>query len=222
MALGSMSLLAQGAKQEAKVDDRLDDAASLFSEVMGTPDKSIPQDLLNKAYCVIVVPGVKKAAFIVGAKYGRGFAVCRGSGGAGWGPPAALRIEGGSVGFQIGVSDTDYVLLVMNDRGMRHLESSKFTLGAEATVAAGPVGRDTSAQTSANMEAEILSWSRSKGVFAGVSLDGATLRPDEDDNMAMYGQRLVSSQILHSALQTPAAAAKLIAGLSRFSSRRSE
>ena len=217
-----MSLLAQGAKQEAKVDDRLDDAASLFSEVMGTPDRSIPQDLLNKAYCVIVVPGVKKAAFIVGGKYGRGFAVCRGSGGAGWGPPAAMRIEGGSVGLQIGVSDTDYVLLVMNDRGMRHLESSKFTLGAEATVAAGPVGRDTSAQTSANMEAEILSWSRSKGVFAGVSLDGATLRPDEDDNMAMYGQRLVSSQILHSGMQTPAAAAKLTAVLNRYSSRRSE
>src|SRR5579862_4270313 len=132
IALASLPLLAQ---TEAKVDDRLGDAASLFSEIMGTPDRSIPQDLLNKSYCVIVVPGVKKAAFIVGGKYGRGFAVCRASNGEGWGAPAAMRIEGGSVGLQIGVSDTDYVLLVMNESGMRHLEQSKFTLGGEATVA---------------------------------------------------------------------------------------
>jgi SH3 domain-containing YSC84-like protein 1 len=214
-----MPLLAQS---QAKVDDRLADAASLFSEIMGTPDKSIPQNLLNKSYCVIVVPGVKKAAFIVGAKYGRGFAVCRTSSGTGWGSPAGIRIEGGSVGFQIGVSDTDYVLLVMDEQGMKHLESSKFTLGAEATAAAGPVGRDTSAQTSANMQAEILSWSRSKGVFAGVSLDGATLRPDEDDNQAMYGQKVMTNQVINGSFKTPAAAQKLINELNQSSSRRIE
>jgi SH3 domain-containing YSC84-like protein 1 len=214
LALGSLPLLAQ----EPKVDERLDDAAGLISEIMGTPDKSIPQDLINKAYCVVVVPGVKKAAFVVGAKYGRGFAVCRASNG--WGPPAAVRIEGGSVGFQIGVSSTDYVLLVMNEQGMRHLESSKFTLGGEATVAAGPVGRDTSAQTDAAMSAEMLAWSRSKGAFAGISLDGATLRADNEENQALYGQKLETSQILNGSMKTPAAAEKLIEELNRYSNRR--
>jgi SH3 domain-containing YSC84-like protein 1 len=206
--------------ETAKVEDRLDDAAGLLGEIMRTPDRSIPQDLLDKAYCMVVVPGVKKAAFIVGGKYGRGFAVCRNASGTGWGPPAAIRIEGGSVGFQIGVSDTDYVLLVMNDQGMRHLESSKFTIGGQATAAAGPVGRDTSAQTSANMRAEILSWSRSRGAFAGVSLDGATLRPDVDENEAMYGKRLETREIIHSNMKPPAAANKLIVELGRYSGHR--
>jgi lipid-binding SYLF domain-containing protein len=218
IALGCGPLLAKDDK--AKNADRLDDAASLFSEIMGAPDKSIPQDLLNKSYCIVLVPGLKKGAFVVGGKYGRGFALCRTASGQGWGPPAAIRIEGGSFGLQIGFSSSDVVLLVMNERGMKKLNSSKFTIGAEATAAAGPVGRDASAQTDALMTAEILSWSRSKGLFAGVSLDGATLRTEKDENQIMYGQRWESNQILNSGAQPPAAAAKLLEVLSKYSSRK--
>lgn len=139
-----------------KVDERLNDAADLFGEIMSAPDRSIPQRLLDKAACIVIVPGLKKGAFVVGGKYGKGFAVCRGAGGQGWGPLAAIRIEGGSFGLQIGVSSSDVVLLVMNDRGMRDLAKSKFTIGGEATAAAGPVGRDATAQTDALMAAEIL------------------------------------------------------------------
>jgi lipid-binding SYLF domain-containing protein len=173
-ALACAPVLASDEKN--KTAERLDDAASLFSEVMGTPDRAIPQGLLNKSYCVVLVPGLKKAAVIVGGKFGRGYAVCRAAGGEGWGPPAAIRIEGGSIGPQLGVSSTDVVLLIMNEGGMKRLTRSKFTIGAEATAAAGPVGRDAAAQTDAFVTAEILSWSRSKGLFAGASLDGATMR----------------------------------------------
>src|SRR5207302_1284545 len=181
--------LVVAAAEKSKTDERLDDAASLFSEIMAAPDKSIPQDLLDKAPCIVIVPGLKKGAFVVGGKYGRGFAICRAGSGQGWGPPAAIRVEGGSFGLQIGVSSSDVVLLIMNERGMRKLTSSKFTIGADATAAAGPVGRNATAQTDAMMSAEILSWSRSRGLFAGVSLDGATLRNDLDENKASYGQR---------------------------------
>jgi lipid-binding SYLF domain-containing protein len=220
MAIGCAPLVA--ADEKSKTAERLDDAATLFSEVMATPDRSIPQDLLAKANCMVLVPGLKKAAFGIGGKYGRGFAVCRAAGGTGWGPPAAIRIEGGSIGFQIGVSSSDVVLLVMNARGMKKLSSSKFTIGADATAAAGPVGRNATAQTDAFMTAEILSWSRSKGLFAGVSLDGATLRNDLDENQAMYGQRWTSKQILTSGAKTPASAAKLIAELNKYSMRETK
>ena len=140
LALACSPLLAADAK--TKTAERLDDSASLFSEIMGTPDRSIPQDLLEKAHCIVLVPDLKKAAFGVGGKYGRGFALCRATGGTGWGPPAAIRIEGGSIGFQIGVSSSDVVMLVMNERGMEKLSSSKFTIGADANAAAGPVGRN--------------------------------------------------------------------------------
>jgi lipid-binding SYLF domain-containing protein len=205
---------------EEKTDERLANAASLFSEVMGTPDRAIPQGLLNKAYCVVVVPGLKKAAVVVGAKYGRGYAVCRAAGGEGWGPPAAIRIEGGSFGAQIGFSSTDVVLLIMNSGGMKRLTKSQFTIGAEATAAAGPVGRDAAAQTDAFVSAEILSWSRSRGLFGGVSLDGATLRNDIDENEAMYGQRWTSKDILASGAKPIPAADKLLAVLSKYSPRR--
>ena len=208
------------ADAKSKTAERLDDAASLFSEIMGTPDRSIPQDLLGKAPCIVLVPGLKKGAFGFGGKYGRGFALCRAAEGAGWGPPAAMRIEGGSFGFQIGVSSSDVVMLVMNERGMQKLSSSKFTIGADANAAAGPVGRDAAAQTDAFMSAEILSWSRSKGLFAGVSLDGATLRNDLDENQALYGQRWTSKQILGSGAKMPEAASKLIAILNKYSMRR--
>ncbi|HXM41719.1 MAG TPA: lipid-binding SYLF domain-containing protein [Bryobacteraceae bacterium] len=207
------------AAEETRTNERLDDAAALFKEVMSTPDKSIPQDLLNKSHCIVLVPGLKKGGLVVAAKWGRGFVACRNASGQGWGPPGAVRIEGGSVGFQIGLSSTDLVLLVMNERGMKRLLTTKFTLGGEASVAAGPVGRDATAQTDALMTAEILSWSRSHGVFAGVSLDGSTLRNDIDVNTELYGKPWENKQILNSGLQPPAAAARLIASLNKYSPR---
>ena len=210
----------RGGGRKSKTTERLDDAASLFSEIMSTPDRAIPQDLLEKAPCIVLVPDLKKGAFVVGGKYGRGFAICRVPGGTGWGPPAAIRIEGGSIGFQIGVSSTDVVMLIMNERGMKKLSSSKFTIGADATAAAGPVGRDAAAQTDAFMTAEILSYSRSKGLFAGISLDGATLRNDLDENKVLYGQRWTSQEILGSGAKMPQAASKLIAALNKYSPRQ--
>jgi lipid-binding SYLF domain-containing protein len=205
---------------EEKTDERLNNAATLFSEVMATPDRAIPQKLLDKSYCVVAVPGLKKAAVVVGGKYGRGFAVCRATDGVGWGPPAAIRIEGGSFGVQIGYSSSDVVLLIMNSGGMKRLTKSQFTIGAEATAAAGPVGRDATAQTDGFVTAEILSWSRSHGVFGGVSLDGATLRNDLDENQTIYGQRWTSKQILTSGAKPIAAADILLATLSKYSPRR--
>jgi lipid-binding SYLF domain-containing protein len=221
LTLGAALVCAPVPADEAtKTGERLNDAASLFSAVMGTPDRSIPQGLLNKAYCVVLVPGLKKAAVVVGAKYGRGFAVCRAAGGEGWGPPAAIRIEGGSFGAQIGVSSTDVVLLIMNSGGMKRLTKSRFTIGAEATAAAGPVGRDATAQTDAFVTAEILSWSRSRGLFGGISLDGSTLRNDIDENEVLYGQRWTSKQILSSGAKPIPAAEKLREVLSKYSPRR--
>lgn len=210
------------AEEKSKTAERLDDAASLFTEVMSTPDRSIPQDLLDKSECMVLVPGLKKAAFGIGGKYGRGYAICRATGGLGWGPPAAIRVEGGGVGFQIGVSSTDVILLIMNQRGMKKLSTSKFTIGADATAAAGPVGRNASAQTDALMTAEILSWSRSKGLFAGISLDGATLRNDLDENQVMYNQRWTSKEILGSGATPPPSAGKLLAELNKYSARQTK
>ena len=215
IAIGCGLLVA--ADEKTKTAERLEDSADLFTEIMGSPDRGIPQDLLDKAHCAVVVPGLKKGALVFGGKYGRGFAICRAQGGTGWGPPAAIRIEGGSFGLQIGFSSSDVILLVMNERGMNKLTTSKFTIGAEATAAAGPVGRDASAQTDAMMHAEILSWSRSKGLFGGVSLDGATLRNDLDENRAMYGQKWTSKQILGSGAKPPDSASKLISALNKYS-----
>ncbi len=217
---GSLSSAAFAADREVKVDDRLDASADTLVDMMRAADQGIPQDLIDKAHCVVVVPGMKKAGFIFGAKYGRGFAVCRRNGGVGWSAPAAMRVEGGSFGFQIGVSDTDVVLLVMNDRGMKHLLSDKFTLGGEATVAGGPLGRDASAQTDAMLHAEMLSYSRSRGLFAGVSLEGATLRPDEEANRELYGHDSSNREILTGDFRTPAAAARFERALNRDSAQR--
>ena len=202
--------------------ERLAGSADVFREVMGTPDKGIPQDLLDKAYCVVVVPGLKKGAFVVGAQYGRGFAECRQSDGTGWGAPAAVRVEGGSVGLQIGGSSTDVVMLVMNDDGMKRLTSDKFTLGADASVAAGPVGRKAEAATDVEMHAEILAWSRSRGVFAGISLSGATLRPDSDVNQELYGKKLMNREILSGNVPPPPAAQQLRSELDKYSMRRTQ
>lgn len=194
---------------------RLEDASTVFSEIMSTPDKGIPRDLLQKAQCIAIVPGLKNGAFIVGGKYGKGFLSCKEN--AGWSAPAAIRIEGGSVGFQIGGSETDVVMLVMNQGGENKLLSSKFTLGGEGEVAAGPVGRTSSAQTDAKLTAEILSWSRSRGAFAGVSLSGATLRQDLDDDQALYGKRLTNSEIVKGNVPPPPAARDLLSQLNRYS-----
>ena len=199
--------------------ERLTESAAVFKEIMDAPDQGIPEDLLKNAYCVVVVPGVKKVGFVVGGKYGRGFAVCRKDNHAGWAAPAAVRVEGGSVGFQIGASETDVIMLVMDKRGMDGLLSSKFTLGGEAEVAAGPVGRSGTAQTDATMRAKILSYSRSRGVFAGMALSGATLRQDLDENKEMYGRSISNKEILNAGLTPPAAASELLALLSKYSGR---
>jgi lipid-binding SYLF domain-containing protein len=192
----------------------------VFSEVMATPDKAIPQDLLDKAHCVVVIPGMKKGAFIVGAKYGKGFLSCRKKGGAGWTGPGAIRVEGGSFGFQIGGSETDVLMLVMNERGAQRLLSSKFTVGADASVAAGPVGRTATAQTDAYMTAEILSWSRSRGIFAGIALNGATLRPDQEDNQSLYGRAITNKEIITKETPPPPSAEKLISLFNKYSGRK--
>ncbi len=199
--------------------ERLGKAAVVFQEVMGAPDKGIPQELLDKAECAVVIPGLKKGAFIVGAKYGRGFFSCRNKG-AGWSAPAAVRIEGGSFGFQIGGSETDVVMLVMNQSGADRLLASKFTLGGDASVAAGPVGRSAQAETDAYMTAQILTWSRSRGVFAGISLSGATLRQDLDVNEALYGKPYQNKDVIRSGIQPPASAAPFLAALNKHSSRK--
>jgi len=196
---------------------RLREAGTVLSEIMSAPDKGIPHELLEKARCVVVVPGLKKAAFVVGAEFGRGFITCR-KGHTGWSATGAVRIEGGSFGFQIGGTEIDLVLLVMNERGADRLLSSKFTLGGEGEVAAGPVGRSATAQTDAKMTAEILSWSRSRGIFAGISLAGATLRQDLDANAAVYGKKLENQEIVAGSVGAPKAAARLLKLLGQYPS----
>jgi lipid-binding SYLF domain-containing protein len=215
MALGAGLLCA-----ENDAPKRIAAAASAFQEVMGIPDKSIPQDLLNHAQCIIIVPDLKKGAFIFGAKYGKGFFACRKKDGVGWSAPGSIRVEGGSFGLQIGGTETDVFMLVMNQRGMDRLLSTKFTLGGDATAAAGPVGRSTQAETDAALTAEILTWSRAKGLFAGISLSGATLREDEDWNTELYGKPIKNREIITGSTASPASAAPLMEQLNKFSSRK--
>jgi SH3 domain-containing YSC84-like protein 1 len=197
-------------------DERLKNATTTLTELAGTADKGIPADLLNKAVCAVVVPGVKKGGFIFGAKYGRGFASCR-TGKGGWTGPAGMRIEGGSFGLQAGGAASDVVLLVMNKSGMEKLLKSKFTLGGEASAAAGPVGRETEAMTDAMMHAEILSWSRSRGIFGGISLQGSTLREDEEPNSKLYSKGTKNEMILTGKVPVPAPAKEFIATLTKYS-----
>jgi SH3 domain-containing YSC84-like protein 1 len=202
--------------QESSPDKRLRNASLAFREVMQEPDKGIPLDLFDKSRCIVIIPGVKKAAFIVGGKYGRGFVSCRRNGTGRFGTPASIRIEGGSYGLQIGGSSTDVFMLIMNEGGMKKLLSDKFTIGGEAEAAAGPVGRDTSANTDILMHAEILSWSRSRGLFAGLSLEGSTLRPDGGEDTKLYGETVTNEQILQGDLKTPIGARPLVAELNRY------
>jgi lipid-binding SYLF domain-containing protein len=213
---GFASSADENAKDETK---RLENAGTVIEEILNVPD-DIPQDLLDKARCVVVMPSVLKAAFIVGGSYGRGTMVCRtGKDFTGpWGAPAMYALEGGSVGLQIGGEATDFVILVMNNRGMDSLLHSKVKLGADATVAAGPKGRTASADTDAYMRAEMLSYSRARGVFAGISLEGSTLRPDNEANHRLYGKDASAATIvLESKVEAPAAGAKLVHRLQKAS-----
>lgn len=219
--LVAATLCFTGAAWAETAQERLKEATTVFNEVMATPDKGIPQDLLESAHCVVIVPGLKKAAFGIGGQYGRGFSVCRNLRGTrtGWADPAAVRIEGGSFGFQIGASETDVIMLVMNRKGMDRLMDSKFTLGADAAVAAGPVGRTAAAQTDAYMRAEILSYSRSRGLFAGLALTGATMRSDEDENAELYGKKMTIREVVETNPPNPPAAAQLLSQLGKYSFR---
>jgi SH3 domain-containing YSC84-like protein 1 len=199
---------------EETPDSRLQRSAEVFNEIMSTPDKGIPSDLLNKAQCVVIIPGMKKGAFIVGGEFGKGFAECRNNGS--WTGPAAVKLTGGSFGFQIGGSSTDLVLLVMNQHGMTRLMGDKFTLGADASAAAGPVGRTAAAETDASMTAEILSWSRTKGAFAGVSLNGAAMQQDESENRKLYGRDVTNREIISGSVPAPTAASGLTAALNSY------
>jgi len=214
-ALAIAPLLAQ----DSEPVKRLHEASAVFSEIMAAPDKGIPQDLMAKSYCIVIVPSLKTGAFIVGGKYGKGYVSCRNRSGSGWSAPGTVRIEGGSFGFQIGGSATDLIMLVMSERGADKLLSDKFTLGAEASVAAGPVGRTATAQTDVQMHAEILSWSRSQGLFAGLALEGATLRQDLDDNETLYGAKLENREIVTKSRPVPRAAERLIEMLNKYSDR---
>jgi SH3 domain-containing YSC84-like protein 1 len=206
-------LFALSSSAQKKEEDRLKESYNVLKEILGTPDKGIPRDLLDKAECVVVYPSVKKAGFIVGGEYGRGAITCRtGENLQGpWSAPAMFALEGGSVGFQIGGEATDFVLLVMNDKGAESVLSSKVKLGADASAAAGPVGRTTSAETDIVLKAEILSWSRARGVFGGVSLEGSTMRSDNGANKSLYGKELSAKEIVREGkVRTPESGKPLI------------
>ena len=214
----------RAADDDTKETDRVRNAGKVAKEIMDIPD-DIPQDLINKADCVIVLPSVLKAAFIVGASYGRGVMTCRtGDSFRGpWSAPSMMALEGGSFGFQIGGQATDFVLLIMNERGAGAILSSKVKLGADASAAAGPVGRTAAAATDVTLRAEVLTYSRSRGLFAGVSLEGSTLRPDNDANERLYGKKIDAKDIvLHKAVAAPPSAKLLLATLTKHSPHHSK
>jgi len=226
LAIAVCVVLSAGVVYAAKLNKeqkRLQECGVVMQEVLNVPD-DIPKDLLEKAECVIVIPSVRKLAFGVGASYGRGAMVCRrgekfnGS----WGAPAMYALEGGSIGLQIGGEATDLILLVMNDRGMESILSSKVKLGADASVAGGPKGRDASAATDAWMRAEILSYSRSRGVFAGVSLEGSTLRPDDDASEQVYGRAIKAKDIVRSEKMSVPATGRHLVNILQKSAPRNE
>jgi len=200
---------------QKKEGERLQESYKVLKEILGTPDKGIPRDLLNKSVCVLVFPSVKKAGFIVGGEYGRGAITCRsGENLRGpWSAPAMFAIEGASVGLQIGGEATDFVLLIMNEKGADSVMSSKVKLGADASAAAGPVGRTASAETDVVMKAEILSWSKARGVFGGISLEGSTLRSDDGGNKSLYGKEISAKEIVRAGHVTTPAAGKPLTDL---------
>jgi SH3 domain-containing YSC84-like protein 1 len=209
-ALATTALYAQ----EETPDHRLKTASAVLHEIMSAPDKGIPTDLLAKAECIVIVPGLKDAAFIVGGEYGRGFALCRRHGA--WGAPAAVRFSGGSFGAQIGGKSTDVVMLVMSRRGMEKLATDKFTIGGDVSAAAGPVGRTATAETDLQLHAEILSYSRTRGAFAGVALDGTVVNKDDGEDRKLYGHQVNNKAILEGAVLRPDGAEHLISELDRY------
>jgi len=216
--------IAWSADKANKQEERLARANEVFQQIMDTPDKGIPQNLLERSVCIGIIPGVKKLAFVVGGSHGAGYVLCRRNGGKGpWGPPSGFSVSGGSFGFQLGVSDTDFVLLFMNREGMEKLLQDKFTLGADASVAAGPVGRVAAADTDAQMSAKVLSYSRSKGVFAGLALDGAVLRPSSEDNEVLYGKKISAKDLLlESNIAPPASARSLLRTMDKYSAMQTK
>jgi len=221
MKLGILSvLLTVPLLASTQSDDikRIEASAAVLSEILHAKDGGIPDDLMQRAHCVGVIPNLKRAGFIVGAKYGKGVITCR-TGANHWSAPSMVILEGGNIGFQIGAGETDVVFTIMNRAGEDKLSSDKFTVGGDASAMAGPVGRNIEANTDAMMNAEMLSWSRARGLFAGVSLQGASLRPDRDDNRALYGRDISQKEILHGDVTTPEAAHALHRELERYAPR---
>ncbi|MGA2713836.1 MAG: lipid-binding SYLF domain-containing protein [Bryobacteraceae bacterium] len=207
--LGAQLLLAQ----EETPDKRLQRSAETFHEIMSAPDHAIPSYLLDRALCIVIVPGMKKAAFLVGGEYGRGFAECRVPGS--WSAPAPVRLAGGSFGFQLGADSTDIILLVMNQKGLERLLADKFSIGADVAAAAGPVGRDAKADTDLLLHAGILGWSRARGIFAGVSLNGTVVENDKQEATKLYGRPWSNREIIRGGIAIPEAAKALGAELER-------
>jgi lipid-binding SYLF domain-containing protein len=210
----SVAFAADNQARESKAGDRVQAAADVLNEIQGAPDSGIPREILGKAECVAVVPSMLKGGFIVGAKYGRGLASCRTT--KGWSAPAFFITEGGSVGFQIGGQAVDLVMLIMNNDGMQHLLSSKFELGADASVAAGPVGRHAEGNTDWKMRAQVLTYSRARGIFAGVSLNGAVVKQDKDSTREFYGHMVTFRAALTGEIDPPPAANPFLTTLAQW------
>jgi lipid-binding SYLF domain-containing protein len=208
------AVVAEDKKDGSEEVRRMDAAATVLNEVMGTPDKGIPEEIMESAKCVAVVPSMLKGGFVVGASYGKGVATCKTA--TGWSAPAPFRVAGGSVGFQIGGEATDVVMVIMNDKGMKNLLSSKFKLGADASVAAGPVGRHAEGDTDWKMRAEVLSYSRARGVFAGIALDGASITQDGDETRALYGSKVPFEQILTGSIPPPSGSGTFLTTVKKY------
>ena len=219
VSVASLALILPALASDREDDiGRVEKAGRVFHEIMATPDRGIPRDLLEKAKCVAIIPGEEKLAFIFGGNYGKGVATCRTANG--WSAPMFVAVGGGSVGFQIGGSFTDVVMLFMNDHALQSLLGDKFKIGADATVAAGPVGRQAAAGTDVRLTAEILSYSRSKGIFAGASVDGAVVQADHSGDKAMYGSDVTHQEILHGKVALPESARRLLADLAKYPAHR--
>jgi lipid-binding SYLF domain-containing protein len=223
LSLGCLLVLPVAANSQDKEEDRVKESGQVLRDILESPDKGIPHDLVHKAECVVVYPSVKKAAFVVGGSYGRGVMSCRtGEHFTGpWSAPTMMALEGASFGFQIGGQATDFILLIMNEKGAKSVLNSKVKIGGDASAAAGPVGRTATAETNAVMKAEILSWSRAQGLFAGVSLTGSTMRVDKDANKNLYGKELTSADIIvKHEVTAPPSATELLAELNKVSPHR--
>ena len=216
VAVAALSTMAFADDTKQEIDQRIQAAGTVFQEINAAADKGIPQNLLEKAQCVGIIPGMKRAGFIVGGQYGKGVVVCRSDNGMGWTAPSMVKMEGGSIGLQIGAGETDVVFIVMDESGMKSLMEDKFTIGGNVAAMAGPVGRSSSAETDAQMSAKILSYSRAHGVFAGITLNGSTMRPDKDSDRVLYGNRVTQREILTGKVRPPTDAQPLYAALNQY------